>query len=180
MKLLYYKYKYKYNIQYLIIMDNKLPNIDSKVHPTPPNLTIDIPPFENTTYKIPKLRPPKKFKIGDIVCRVTRRHLPLTIWNHPQWNDWCEGIKPQWYYPYDYGLGGTSEGSALEGELMIFSEKKVISEVFKNPFSEVSKMDDFILNNTIEKPPKDSVGVDIFDDEMLTSMNELDNIPKAF
>ena len=137
-----------------------------KLRHNPPKLTIDIPPLDNK--KIPKLRPPKKFKIGDIVCKKSRPSAPLTIWDIPSWNDWCAGMKPQWYYPYEYGLGGTSEGCALEGDLMIYNENNTVDEIFKNQFQKIT-------------PIKPS-GLDIFDDGMLPHLkkDDMDNIPKAF
>ncbi len=35
----------------------------------------------------------------------------------PIWNNWSN-IKPQWYYQYSYGLGGTSEGYILESAII--------------------------------------------------------------
>ena len=40
----------------------------------------------------------------------------VSLYGVPQWSDWTEH-PPQWLYNYDYGLGGTSEGVALECHL---------------------------------------------------------------
>jgi len=61
-----------------------------------------------------KIRPKPKFKNGDsVIINSSRRGF---IYGNPVWNNWTIVTKtmPQWYYNYDYGLGGTSEGSALE------------------------------------------------------------------
>ena len=157
-------------------MEFNLPKINSKVRPELPKLNVDIPKFKEPSNKIPKIKPPKKFKIGDIVCRRSRRSLPLTIWDAPQWNDWCEGINPQWYYPYEYGLGGTSEGCALESELVMYNENNTIntinnnfdnnvSNTFEKQFQKITKID-------VKKPS----GPDIFDDGMLPNLRNGDDI----
>ena len=56
-------------------------------------------------------RPQQKYNKGDWIKTNSGRE--GRICEDPEWNDWCER-KPQWYYTYEYGLGGTSEGSILE------------------------------------------------------------------
>ena len=63
-------------------------------------------------------RPPPKFKLGDLVARHARPTQALRIWNEPRWTNYT-GQREQWMYDYEYGLGGTSEGAALESELRL-------------------------------------------------------------
>ena len=61
-------------------------------------------------------KPKPKYKIHDsIKLKSGRKGM---ICSEPVWNDWCEsmGVKPQWYYNYDYGLM-RSEGSVLEQDI---------------------------------------------------------------
>ena len=51
-----------------------------------------------------------KFKKNDIVFSSLLGKTRLHIYQEPQW---CN-INKTWSYAYDYGLGGTSEGFALE------------------------------------------------------------------
>ncbi len=55
-------------------------------------------------------RPKPKFKKGDSVFSAWKGKTRLHIYQDPQW---CN-VNNTWNYAYDYGLGGTSEGFALE------------------------------------------------------------------
>jgi hypothetical protein len=64
------------------------------------------------------LHPKPIYNKGQLVARSSLPHKALHIYDNPHWSeDW-----QQWLYPYDYGLGLTSEGSALEGELILAPE----------------------------------------------------------
>ena len=88
--------------------------------------TTDTPISVENTNKVDKVpeapdgsvRPPHQFKIGDIVVKYSRPNKALRIWQEPRWNNWTVG-SDQWMYDYEYGLGGSSEGSALESELRL-------------------------------------------------------------
>lgn len=54
--------------------------------------------------------PKSKYKKGDCVFSTLLGKIPLHIYEDPQW---CN-VNNTWCYAYDYGLGGTSEGYALE------------------------------------------------------------------
>ena len=61
--------------------------------------------------------PLQKYKVGDSVRLHGGRgpRCDLHIYGAPQWGSWL--AHPEWVYPYDYGLGNTSEGFALESSL---------------------------------------------------------------
>jgi hypothetical protein len=64
-------------------------------------------------------KPKQKFKINDIVsCKWKGTY---RIYDVPQWNNWSrkDGYMPQWLYPIEYGLGGTSEGFGMEIDLSL-------------------------------------------------------------
>ena len=58
-------------------------------------------------------KPMPKFKKNDIVQSSYKGNTILHIYDEPQWSDTYN----TWNYPYDYGLGNTSEGFALESSL---------------------------------------------------------------
>ena len=65
-------------------------------------------------------RPEPKYKSGQTMV-LSGSGRPdagkvVNLYGVPQWSDWTEH-PPQWLYNYDYGLGRTSEGSALECHL---------------------------------------------------------------
>ena len=71
-------------------------------------------------------RPDPKYKVGDTIKLTCGRK--GRICSPPTWNDWSEwdGVKPQWYYDYDYyskSLLG-SEGSVLECDISCKLDKK--------------------------------------------------------
>ena len=61
-------------------------------------------------------KPEPKYKNRDYIELKSGRK--GWIRSDPVWNDWCEsmGIKPQWYYDYDYGIAG-NDGSVLEEDI---------------------------------------------------------------
>ena len=63
--------------------------------------------------------PKKKFSIHDIVT-IEGRGGTFHIYAEPSWSNEYN----QWLYPYDYGLGGASEGYGLEKELKLFKRSK--------------------------------------------------------
>ena len=62
--------------------------------------------------------PSPKFKVGQFV-NIRGRKGMFHIYTPPIWN---EKFK-QWSYPYDYGLGNTSEGYEIESCLELISNK---------------------------------------------------------
>ena len=56
-----------------------------------------------------------KYNIGDIVHSRLMGNTRLRIYDKPTWNNEYK----QWLYPYEYGLGHCSEGSALECNLYL-------------------------------------------------------------
>ena len=65
---------------------------------------------------------PAIYKKGQLVARRSKPGQALHIYNEPYWSK----IHGQWCYDYDYNLGLTSEGSALEGELIIAPKGSVL------------------------------------------------------
>ena len=65
---------------------------------------------------------PAIYKKDQLVARRNRPRQALHIYNEPYWSK----IHGQWCYDYDYNLGLTSEGSALEGELIIAPKGSVL------------------------------------------------------
>ena len=58
-------------------------------------------------------KPMPKFKKGDLVQSSYKGNTILHVYDEPQWSD----THNTWNYPYDYGLGNTKEGFALESSL---------------------------------------------------------------
>ena len=69
--------------------------------------------LENVNY------PKKKFSVGDIVT-ISGRGGTFHIYAEPSWSN----EHNQWLYPYDYGLGGTSEGFGLEYNMKSVKNEK--------------------------------------------------------
>ena len=69
--------------------------------------------LENVNY------PEKKFSAHDIVT-ITGRGETFHIYAEPSWSN----KHNEWLYPYDYGLGGTSEGFALERDMKSFEKNE--------------------------------------------------------
>ena len=63
-------------------------------------------------------KPVPKFKKGDFVQSSYKGTTLLHIYNEPSWSDTYN----TWNYPYDYGLGNTSEGFALEFSLRKYNQ----------------------------------------------------------
>lgn len=61
----------------------------------------------------------QKFNVGDIVT-ITGRGGTFHIYDKPSWSKEYN----QWLYPYDYGLGGTSEGFGLECNMKLAKDEK--------------------------------------------------------
>ena len=74
---------------------------------------IVTPPAKDThpTVQLPKA----KFKLGDIVIKTTNSRQGLRLYQPPHY---CHE-RHTYLYPYEYGLGGTSEGWALESQLRL-------------------------------------------------------------
>jgi len=63
--------------------------------------------------------PETKFSVGDIVT-ITGRGGTFHIYDKPSWSKEYN----QWLYPYDYGLGNTSEGYGLECNMKLAKDEK--------------------------------------------------------
>ena len=74
-----------------------------------------IHPCSNQIKSPPRSKPPPRYQINQSVARRSRPQRALHISESPHW---CKS-RGQWKYPYEYGLGFTSEGSAFENELML-------------------------------------------------------------
>ena len=76
----------------------------------------------DATATSPSLHPKPIYNKDQLVARRSRPHKALHIYDNPHWSEEWQ----QWIYHYDYGLGLTSEGSALEGELILAPEGSVL------------------------------------------------------
>ena len=92
-----------------------------------------------------KFKPNPKYKKGDLIELKSGRIGRICY--EPKWNDWSkwQGVKPQWYYDYDYythsALG--SEGSVLECDISCKLDKKEkeFGNIEKNNETELNKID---------------------------------------
>tara|TARA_B100001769_G_C21708450_1_gene390614 strand:+ start:126 stop:359 length:234 start_codon:yes stop_codon:yes gene_type:complete len=73
----------------------------------------------NTTRNNKIVKKKKKFSVGDIVT-ISGRGGTFHIYAEPSWSN----EHKQWLYPYDYGLGGTSEGFGLEYNMKSVKNEK--------------------------------------------------------
>ena len=71
--------------------------------------------MQNNNNNNKDFRPIPKYKQGDFVKLKSGRE--GRIWFEPKWNDWCDEIKPQWMYEYEYGITG-SEGFVIEEDIL--------------------------------------------------------------
>jgi len=59
-------------------------------------------------------RPAPKYKVGDSVISEIRKYTTYHINASPSWHSKLA----QWYYSYEYGLGGYSEGFIIETDII--------------------------------------------------------------
>lgn len=67
-------------------------------------------------------RPPPRYRKGELVAHSSNPRQALHIYNEPYWSS----SHGQWMYDYDYNLGLTSEGSALQGSLIPAPKNSVL------------------------------------------------------
>ena len=78
---------------------------------------------DQTQTQTPKeSRPPPRYRKGELVAHSSNPRQALHIYNEPYWSS----SHGQWMYDYDYNLGLTSEGSALQGSLIPAPKNSVL------------------------------------------------------